>query len=341
MPMPKRTRRRLTVPFGMKAGRLVFVSDVAVGLECGCTCPECGEALVARNRDFLGRRRVRHFQHARKSSCPGGFETAVHRMAKEVLGTADAVLLPRWASGDVVIEPEPLAIMRARLEVPLLDGDARPDVLMQGMASEIGFDSLCVEVRVRHAVAEPKQDLLALNGLDTIEIDLSSLDDEALADPAAFRREVLENPVNRHWIHLSHASYVAQRADKALIEVEDPTFNERVIITKAGRPFTIREQWAFLVKPGSRERMRIQIPDETVGEDAQPYPRGMHMLSGRSITVDQWGRMRLRYKTYLDQIQMNPPEPDVPQLGLFEATDVSAGPGFNVRARDWKGHPGS
>lgn len=261
-------------------------------------------------------------------------------MAKDVLATADAVLLPRWVSGDVVIEPESLAIVNARVEVPLLDGAARPDVLVHGMASDIEFDLLCVEVRVHHAVDEPKRNLLATNGLDAIEIDLSELDDEAVADPITFRREVLENLENRHWIHLSCASYVAQRAEKALIEVEDLTITERMIITKAGRPFTIREQWAYLVKPGARERVRIQIPDETVGEDAQPYPRGMHTISGRSITVDQWGRLRLRYKMYLDQIQMNPPEPDGPQRGLFDAADGRRGPGFNVRARDWKGYPG-
>lgn len=261
-------------------------------------------------------------------------------MAKDVLANADTVLLPRWLSGDIVIEPESLAIVNAQVEVPLLDGAVRPDVLVHGMASDIEFDVLCVEVRVHHEVDEPKRDLLATNGLDTIEIDLSGLNDEAVADPIAFRREVLENPANRHWINLSRASYVAQRADKALIEVEDLAVSKRVIITKAGRPFTIWEQWVFLVKPGYRERVRIQIPDETVGEDAQPYPRGMHTISGRSITVDQWGQLRLRYKMYLDQIQMNPPEPDGPQCGLFDATDGSRGPGFNVRMRDWKGYLG-
>lgn len=338
--MSKRVRRKLTVPFGMRDGHPVFVSDVALGLACGCTCPECGEPLIARNRDFPGRRRVRHFQHARASVCPGGFETAIHRMAKEVLATSDTVLLPRWASGDVAIEAEPLAIVSARLEVPLVDGATRPDVLLRGMAEEIEFDALCVEVRVHHAVDMTKRDLLDTNGLDTIEIDLSGLTDEAVADPVAFRYAVLENPANRHWVHLSRASFVAQRADTALIEVEDLTVSERVIITKAGRPFTIREQWAFLVKPGSRERVRIQIPDETVGEEAQPYARGMHTISGRSITIDQWGRLRLRYKMYLDQIQMNPLESRVAQPGLFEADDGSEGPGFNVRVRNWKGRPG-
>lgn len=337
--MAKRTSRKLTVPFGLREGKLRFVADVPLGLECGCTCPECGEKLIARNRDFEGRQRVRHFQHASTSSCPGGVETAVHRMAKDVLESAEEFLLPRWASGDVVIEPGTLSVVGARLEVPLLDGATRPDVLLHGLAAEVEFDALCVEVRVHHAVDDAKRHLLARHGMDVIEINLSNLDDETLADPVAFRREVLENPHNRTWLHLGRGRYVAERAEKVIVEVEDTTITERVIITRAGRPFTVREQWAFLVKPGSREAIRIQIPDETVGELAEPYPRGLHSISGRSITVDQWGRLRLRFKMYLDQIQMNPPETANPQPGLFESGDY-AGPGFSVRQRAWKGTPG-
>lgn len=338
--MTKRISRKLTVPFGLQDGRLRFVGDVPLGLECGCTCPECGENLIARNRDFEGRKRVRHFQHARASLCPGGLETAVHRMAKEVLNTADAFVMPRWASGDVVIEPRVLSVVDSRLEVSLLDGATRPDVLLHGFSTDIEFDQLCVEVRVHHAVDETKSELLATHGLDVVEIDLSGLDDETLADPDAFRREVLENADNRRWIHLACGRYVAKGADRALIQVEDTTVTERVITTKAGSPFTIREQAAFLVKPESREPFRMQIPDETVGESVEPYPRGLYSISARSISVDQWGRLRLRFKMYLDQIQMNRPETGEPQSGLFEGASDSAGPGFNVRERTWKRLPG-
>lgn len=333
--MPKRASRKLTVPFGLREGMLRFVADVPLGLECGCICPECGQKLVARNRDFEGRQRVRHFQHASASSCPGGVETAVHRVAKDVLRSAESFLLPRWASGDVVIEPEVLSVVDARLEVPLLDGATRPDVLLHGLAVDVEFDVLCVEVRVRHAVDEDKRDLFAIHGMDVVEIDLSDIADEALADPAAFRREVLENADNRKWIHLASGRYVAERAEKVVIEIEDTTVTERVIITKAGCPFTIREQSAFLVKPGSREPIRIQIPDETVGELAEPYRRGLHSISSRSITVDRWGRLRLRYKMYLDKIQMNSPKTGNPQSSLFETGNPN-GPGFNVRQRAWK-----
>lgn len=337
--MPKRARRKLTVPFGLQEGKLRFVADVPLGLECGCVCPQCGKRLIARNRDFEGRQRVRHFQHASTSSCLGGVETAVHRMAKEILGSAESVLLPRWASGDVVLEPQALSVVNAQLEVPLLGGTARPDALLHGFAAGVEFEALSVEVVVHHAVDAAKRALLAMHGMDVIEIDLSDLDDETLADPLAFRREVLENAENRTWINLACGRYVAERAEKAVIEVEDTTITERGIITKRGRPFTLREQWAFLVKPGSRELVRIQIPDETVGELAEPYPAGLHSISARSITVDQWGRLRLRHKMYLDQIQMNPAETGNPQAGLFEDSG-HVGPGFNVRRRGWKGAPG-
>ena len=91
---------------------------------------------------------------------------------------------------------------------------------------------------------------------------------------------------------------------------------------------------------GSRERVRIQIPDATVDEDAQLYPRGIGTISGRIITVDQWGRLRLRYRMNLDQIQINLPEPDGLQSGVLDAANGSRGPGFNVRVRNWKGYPG-
>ena len=338
--MSRSAKRKLTVPFGLRDGRLWFVGEVPAGLACGCVCPECGERLVARNKDFEGRKRIRHFQHAGTSTCPGGVETAVHRMAKQVLAGADAVLLPRWASGDVVIEPERLTVRTSRLEVPLLDGAARPDAVLQGVAGTLEFGELCVEIRVHHAVDDAKRQLLASHGKDALEIDLSSLDDETIADQAAFRRSVLETASNRTWINLAHGPFVAERSGRAVILVLDTALSERVIPTKTGSSLTVLDQQALLIKPGSCEPVRIQIPDATVGESAEPYPLGLHTIALRSFTVGQWGNLRLRYKLYLDQIQMNPAAAESIQRGLFEASTDRSQPGFHVRERDWKGYPG-
>ncbi|MEG3156847.1 single-stranded DNA-binding protein [Lysobacter zhanggongensis] len=261
-------------------------------------------------------------------------------MAKAVLADAESVMLPRWASGDIEIESSPLSIATSQLEVSLLGGAVRADAVLHGVVDGVELSSLCVEVRVHHAVDSTKRAVLSQHGVDVIEIDLSGLDEGAVSDPLAFRRHVLEDANNRHWINLATARYVAEGAETALFEVEDVSLTERVITTKAGRPFTIREQWAYLVKPGSREPVRLQIPDETVGEKALPYPRGLHAISARSLTVDQWGRLRLRYKIYLDHIEMNPPDTEDKQVGLFDHQSTIGGPGFRVRPRDWKGLPG-
>lgn len=338
--MKRKGTRLLTVPFGLRDGRFLFVNEVSPGIGCGCVCPECGMPLIARNREFEGRQRARHFQHARATTCQGGWETAVHRMAKEVLADAGAIMLPRWTSGDIEIEPSTFSISASRLEVSLLGGCIRADAVLNGVADDVELSQLCVEIRVHHAVDSTKRDLLTLHGVDVIEIDLSGLDEDAIADPLAFRRHVLDDVDNRHWVNLATARYVSEHAQQALIEIEDAAFTERVITTKSGQPFTIREQWAYLVKPGSRELVRLQIPDETVGEEALPYPRGLHSISARSVTVGQWGRIRLRYKIYLDQIEMNPQDAEAEQPGLFDEKSAVDGPGFRVRQRNWKGTPG-
>ncbi|MBU4485366.1 MAG: hypothetical protein KKD38_00420 [Candidatus Delongbacteria bacterium] len=42
----------LKLPFGMKDGKLVQVSDVEQGSKCGCICPACAQPLVARKGEI-------------------------------------------------------------------------------------------------------------------------------------------------------------------------------------------------------------------------------------------------------------------------------------------------
>ena len=70
-------------PFGLRNNRIVHISEIPItnkGKNCGCTCPDCGDALLAR----LGNKNVRHFAHS-SSDCGSTGETALHLFAKEVL----------------------------------------------------------------------------------------------------------------------------------------------------------------------------------------------------------------------------------------------------------------
>ena len=63
-----------------KDGRLVHVDDVETGQKCACTCPACGEALIAKNNGIM---RVHHFAHKSGVECEFAHESMLHLLAKE------------------------------------------------------------------------------------------------------------------------------------------------------------------------------------------------------------------------------------------------------------------
>lgn len=68
-----------------KFGELVYVDDVAKGLECECICPCCKAKLVAKNG---GTKRIHHFAHASEIECEGAYESMLHLLAKEKIKKA-------------------------------------------------------------------------------------------------------------------------------------------------------------------------------------------------------------------------------------------------------------
>lgn len=61
-------------------GNIVYVDDVAKGLDCDCICPCCKEKLIAKNG---GTKKIHHFAHASGVECDGAYESMLHLLAKE------------------------------------------------------------------------------------------------------------------------------------------------------------------------------------------------------------------------------------------------------------------
>ena len=189
--------------------------DVATGAACGCTCPGCSRALVACNR---GEVQQPHFRHRTALACPGAFESAVHRMAKQILVEAQHVQLPEWAGTRAMPSP-PKAMdvhgitwagryvfRAARLaallhaEVERAIGGIRPDVLAHDAEG-----ALLLEVRVTHRVERAKREVVQARRYRMVEIDLSRVTFEDVVDPHRFTDLVLYEAKNRHWISLPDA----------------------------------------------------------------------------------------------------------------------------------------
>lgn len=170
----------LQVPFGLRDGRLYEPLQVESGLKCGCTCPGCGAALVARHSP--SGKVVSHFAHKPGADCATGFETSVHLAAKQLIADRRAVFLPvvraqasgigpsgRTYSGNTLLHPAGLvSLSHVRVEAAL--GNIRPDLLVVQKRQEV-----LIEIAVTHFVDEEKLARIKVLELPAVEIDVSEL----------------------------------------------------------------------------------------------------------------------------------------------------------------------
>lgn len=56
----------ILIPYALKGDALVHVDSVSRGIGCGCTCPNCGKPVQAKQGEI----RVHHFSHVGKVDCP-------------------------------------------------------------------------------------------------------------------------------------------------------------------------------------------------------------------------------------------------------------------------------
>lgn len=190
---------------------------MASGRECGCVCPACGAPLVAKAADSTCRRP--HFAHLAETDCRAGYETALHKKAKELVAEHAALLLPAWdGEADMPNPPQlqddtgqwwhgtrvefpsrQVGLQNVRLEQ--VQGDYTPDVI-----AEDETDELLIEIRVTHAVDALKRRRIQSEGKRLIEIDLSRLDPDVLQDEARLVQAVLYAPENRVWLACPEAT---------------------------------------------------------------------------------------------------------------------------------------
>lgn len=207
-------------------------SDVAGGLACACRCPACDRALIARNG---GNRRRPHFAHHTRTECPGAFESAIHRMAKQLVCESVEITLPGWDGTaempnppvlrgnngfvhhgekiDIAFRRTPLRGARVELAV----GAFRPDVVAIDDDGE-----LLIEIKVTHAVGANKQRLVRSDSHRMFEIDLSRVTTAEAEDSQRFEHLVLHEPRNRIWLSFpqAEAAWLAAR-DRLSQQVSD------------------------------------------------------------------------------------------------------------------------
>lgn len=166
------------LPYGVQNGRLVNISEVERGLGCGCTCPGCGERLIARK----GVRNVHHFAHYQGVECPSGLETTFHLKAKEVFERRRKIVLPpvRLPNLEEPLLPG-LSIELEQVFTERRIGRIIPDILARAKGKW-----LIIEIAVTHPTEQEKIDRIRQMNCAAVEIDAAAITRELCRDGRPF-----------------------------------------------------------------------------------------------------------------------------------------------------------
>jgi len=166
----------ILLPFGERAnGQIVHISEVRNGLSCECVRPHCKARLVARK----GPQKQHHFGHYASTECRHAYESAIHKLAKEILCKEKKIKIPEvkaeYMDMKEIIQREIIfELDEARLEEPI--SGIIPDVVALKRDRK-----LLIEIAVTHFCDSMKITKIRENNLSTIEVDLSQLSRDATA----------------------------------------------------------------------------------------------------------------------------------------------------------------
>ena len=210
------------LPFALLGDRMVAVEDVASGLACGCFCPGCRSPLVARQGS-----RAWSFAHHGSKGDIGCLETAIHRVAKQALLDAGAMVVPGYklavsaqsADGRIhLVEREVAAKRQIRFDRVALEvalGEIRPDVV-----GYRGTRRLLIEIFVTHKVDSDKLAKLTRLGMPALEIDLSDMHTaSATLSISTITTRVVERATQKAWLFYPGVDQVVQKMRAELAQL--------------------------------------------------------------------------------------------------------------------------
>lgn len=184
----------MKIPFGLRIQdqRMVDPTEVTKGQSCGCICPGCEKKLIAKQ----GKINEWHFAHESGAECASGVESALHRMAKQMIIERAQIWVPErrfdreifGAHDDVdggycwkevlssVVCTEGLKTLTNCIEEKQVEA-RRPDIL-----ANLEGQPVAIEIANTHFCDEAKLDWLKARNLTTLEIDIGMAPDTETLD---------------------------------------------------------------------------------------------------------------------------------------------------------------
>lgn len=159
------------------AEKPVFINDAANGLACNCKCEKCDGRLEA----IQGEVYEWHFRHHKDTNCTGAQETAIHKLAKQIICESSQVIIPGMTLNYTQPEQE------KRL------GSIIPDVTVSAKDYTVYF-----EIAITNPVNSFKEKFYNTGQHKSIEIDLSKIPYNIT--PEELRKLILQETRNKRRI---------------------------------------------------------------------------------------------------------------------------------------------
>lgn len=175
-----------------KDGDLVHIDSVPNGNDCACFCPHCKSELCAKNGGS-GTKMVHHFAHVSGADCVGAIESALHKMAKDVMKETLCLQLPDRLDGG---HGELLKLDKVDVEFYDKETNLRPDCI-----GFYGDKVIWIEFKRTHAVDAKKKGKIISAKVDCVELDLNVCS----LNPEDVRKFIINDRNNRVWIRDTEA----------------------------------------------------------------------------------------------------------------------------------------
>jgi hypothetical protein len=212
----------IKLPFGLNENNiLVHIADVERGKKCNCVCPSCRSSLIATR----GNKNQPHFKHAVVNKCEGGFESAVHLAAKQIIRQRKRITLSRCIS--IASAKDSKGKEHTKQKTVVEDGtiicfdSVQEETELHGMKADIlaekGNTSLIIEIFYRHKVEDQKREKIVEANISAIEINLSDLTSEDVKDWEAFWLYI-NDPERIEWLYNAKSRTHYLELEKQLVK---------------------------------------------------------------------------------------------------------------------------
>ena len=274
-------------------GRMVHVDDVPRGIDCGCVCPNCHEALLARK----GEVREHHFAHHsedRGANLKICYMVILYKLAEQIIKEKKRIHAPSYYG---IFKDKDLIFQTVEIDSHFEREDKQPDVIATTDEGQQYLIEFIFQWKVQHKKA------IDYKNLNCIEIDLSN---QTLESVESF---LLNSCNDKKWLncetyfslieqtYASHQKYVTVKLES---ECEQCSFNsvsccsvkyagyygKPVVIENGGESYRLckTELYNSIVEQQKRYEFMIQQMRENVERELREE-RERRMISTPQTTI--------------------------------------------------------